>query len=103
MTFQVVTTPEADGQIRTIDSWWRENRKAAPNLFSEELAAGFELLEAVPNVGRSYKHPSVKSVRRILLRSTRYHVYYVVLGNAVVVLSVWSAVRGSGPELKPQP
>ena len=103
MTFKVVTTPEADDKIRTIDSCWRENRTAAPNLFSEELAAALDLLEGIPNVGRSYGHPTVKNVRRILLRSTRYHVYYVVLGDAVVVLSVWSAVRGSGPYLKSPP
>jgi plasmid stabilization system protein ParE len=100
VTFKVVTTPEADEQIRTIDSWWRENRPAAPDLFTEELAAGFDVLEAIPNAGRSYEHPTVKNVRRILLRSTRYHVYYLVLGDAVAVLSVWSALRGSGPELK---
>ena len=99
MTFEVVTTPEAEGQIRTIDSWWRENRTAAPNLFSEELAAIFELLESAPHIGRSYRHPCVKNVRRVLLRSTRYHVYYVIGDRAVIVLSVWSAVRGRRPDL----
>ena len=103
MTFKVVTTPEADHQIRTIDSWWRENRTAAPNLFSEELAAAFDLLEGIPNMGRRYSHPTAKNVRRILLRSTRHHVYYVVLEDTVVVLAVWSAVRGSGPDLTSPP
>ena len=51
MTFRVVTTPEAEEQIRTVDSWWRENRTVAPNLFSEELAAIFELLESTPYIG----------------------------------------------------
>jgi pyruvate carboxylase len=32
-------TPEAEAQIRIIDSWWRENRTALPNLFADELAA----------------------------------------------------------------
>ena len=50
-------------------------------------------------MGRSYAHSTVKNVRRVLLRSTRYHVYYVVLTDTVVVLTVWSAVRGSGPDL----
>ena len=61
----------------------------------------FELLESVPHIGRSYRHPTVKNVRRVLLRSTRYHVYYVVHDDAVIVLAVWSAVRGSGPVLAP--
>jgi len=103
VTFTVVTTPEADEQIRAIDSWWRENRLAAPDLFSQELSEGFAVLEAIPHAGRGYEHPTVKNVRRTLLRSTRYHVYYVVLGEVVTVLSVWSAVRGSGPDLKSPP
>jgi hypothetical protein len=40
----VVTTPEADEQIHVIDSWWRANRSAAPDLFTEELANCFNLL-----------------------------------------------------------
>ena len=101
MTFKVVTTPEAEEQIWAVGNWWLENRSAAPSLFSEELAAIFELLESVPHIGRSYRHPTVKNVRRVLLRSTRYHVYYVVHDDAVIVLAVWSAVRGSGPDLAP--
>jgi len=64
VTFKVVTAPEADHQIRTIDSWWRENRTAAPNLFSEELAAAFDLLEGIPNMGRSYGHPEGRAYLR---------------------------------------
>jgi plasmid stabilization system protein ParE len=78
-------------------------RPAAPDLFAQELTTGFGVLEAIPNAGREYAHPTVRNVRRILLRSTRYHVYYVILGDAVSVLSVWSAVRGSGPDLKSRP
>ena len=87
--------------VTAFGNWWLENRSAAPSLFSEELAAIFELLESVPHIGRSYRHPTVENVRRVLLRSTRYHVYYVVHDDAVIVLAVWSAVRGSGPDLAP--
>ena len=34
MSLPVRTTPEADAQIREIDSWWRRNRLASPNLFA---------------------------------------------------------------------
>jgi len=40
----IVTTPEADTQVRTIDDWWRENRKGSPDLFLNELVDAFELL-----------------------------------------------------------
>ncbi|MBI3856832.1 MAG: type II toxin-antitoxin system RelE/ParE family toxin [Planctomycetes bacterium] len=100
MTVRIVVTPEAEEQARTIDTWWRKERPAAPGLFTEELAAAFALLGDAPQAGRRYPHPTMSDVRRILLRSSRYHVYYRLHENDVVVLAVWSGVRGSGPELR---
>lgn len=100
MTIRIVVTPEASDQARSIEAWWRKERTAAPNLFSEELASAIALLAGAPQAGRRYPHPTVASVRRILLRSTRYHVYYRIHQDDVVILALWSAVRGSGPELK---
>lgn len=100
MTLRVVVSPEAEEHARTIDSWWQRERPAAPNLFLEELAAALDLLGGAPLAGRRYPHASVPDVRRILLRSTRYHVYYRLHDSDLVVLAIWSAVRGSGPELK---
>jgi len=48
----VVTTAEVDEQIRTIDTWWRANRPAAPDLFAEELADCFDLLAQAPRLGK---------------------------------------------------
>jgi plasmid stabilization system protein ParE len=100
MTVRIVVTPEAEEQARAIDTWWRKERPAAPGLFTEELAAAFALLGDAPEAGRRYPHSTVSDVRRILLRSSRYHVYYRLLENEVVVLAVWSGVRGAGPELR---
>jgi len=100
MTVRILVAPEADDQAQKIDTWWRRERPAAPGLFIEELAAAFALLTDAPEAGRRYPHPTVPDVRRILLRSTRYHVYYRFYEDEVVVLAVWSGVRGSGPELK---
>jgi len=96
---QVVLTPEAQGDARRIDDWWRANRPAARGLFTEELSAALAMLEATPEIGRPYRHRIVSTLRRVLLRATRYHVYYVVAGNAVRVLAVWSAIRGRQPRL----
>lgn len=100
MTVRIVVTPEAEEQVRAIDTWWRNERPAAPGLFSEELAAAFALLGDAPQAGRRYPHATVSDVRRVLLRACRYHVYYRLHENDAVVLAVWSAVRGVGPELK---
>ena len=99
MTFDVVVTPEAEFQIGSIHDWWTANRLAAPALFVEELSAGLDLLARAPLVGRSYPHQIVRGVRRLLLRSTRFHVYYQLTDKTVVVLAVWHANRGAGPDL----
>lgn len=99
MTVHLLIPPEVEKQILTIDNWWRENRPSARGLFAEELAAGFELLKSAPQVGRRYPHPTVKRVRRLLLRSSRYHIYYTSGEDVLIILSVWNAIRGTGPDL----
>jgi len=94
------TTPQADGQIREIDAWWRANRAAAPDLFFEELTKAFKLIEEAPYIGRLYRKSPVRNTRRLLLSRTRYHVYYVPLATEVWVLAVWHAQRGAGPPLR---
>ena len=100
MSLPVQTTPEADAQIRTIDDWWRRNRTAAANLFADELAASFDIIGQAPNIGRSYKQSPVPGTRRVLLKGTRYHVYYTPLVSEVRVLAVWHGQRGVGPPLR---
>jgi len=102
VTLPVRTTPEADAQIRDIDNWWRRNRLAAPDLFLHELTASFEILGDAPQIGRLYRHAPVPGVRRLVLKGTRYHVYYVPGTDEVRVLAVWHAQRGIGPPLRVQ-
>ena len=100
MTLPVRITPKAEAQILEIDSWWRENRKAAPDLFLSELSESFELIAGAPQIGRLYRASPVRQVRRLLLRETRYHVYYVIVADEVRVLALWHARRGVGPPLR---
>ncbi len=94
-------TPEADAQIAEIDRWWQENRAAAPGLFLDELAVAFDLIERLPGAGRRHRAGGVPGLRRLLLRASRYHVYYAPVDErTIAVLAVWSAVRGSGPDLR---
>lgn len=95
----VLLAPEARDEARVIDAWWREHRPLAPRLFEEELSNALALLAGAPMIGSPYPHPLHRGVRRFLLRSTRYHVYYRLENDAVIVLSIWSAVRDSGPDL----
>ena len=100
MSLPVATTPEADTQIRAIDEWWRTSRRASPDRFFDEISAAFELIGRAPHIGRLYRRSPIAGTRRILLRSTRYHVYYVADGREVTILAVWHGQRGVGPPLR---
>lgn len=100
MTAAVIVSPEAVAQIKAIDDWWRENRTAAPDLFVQEFAEAIATLEAIPGAGVRAEHPEVNGLRRLLMRATRYRLYNIGDRETVLVLAVWSAVRGAGPDLK---
>ena len=100
MKLPVVTTPEADAQIHTIDVWWRRNRTASPDAFLDELSNAFELMAQTPHLGRPYRRSPVPGVRRLFLRVTRYHVYYAIGDHEVRVMAVWHGQRGVGPPLR---
>jgi plasmid stabilization system protein ParE len=99
MTRQLIVAPEAEAQIETIDMWWRANRPASPELFEQELSQAFSTIEAAPEAGLRYQHPVVKGIRRVLLRATRNHVYYLDTGDIVVIVAVWGALKKCGPDL----
>jgi plasmid stabilization system protein ParE len=82
--------------------WWRDHRPDTRKLFDDELLAAVELLKSAPGVGASYPEPRRREVRRVMLRKTGYHLYYRPDPDAgrLLVLSVWSAVRGRGPHLR---
>lgn len=102
MTVRIRTTPEAEAHAELADGWWRHHRQDAADLFASELAGSFDLLAAAPEIGRRYRHKGIDGLRRLLLPATRYHIYYVFDRDAatIVVLSVWSAVRGRSPRLR---
>ena len=78
MARQVVVAPQAEAQIRTIDVWWRRNRRASPDLFSSELRDALSMLEVAPRSGKLYRRSEPKGIRRLLLPASRNHVYYLV-------------------------
>jgi plasmid stabilization system protein ParE len=96
---RVITTPAAESHISAIDAWWRTHRTSAPALFLTELEDALDLLEDMPLAGAPYSPSPMPGVRRLLLAESRYYIYYVVVGDAVIALAVWHASRGSGPAL----
>lgn len=102
MTAAIRMTPQAVRHASEATAWWKRNRPAAPGLFRRELTFVLKLLRAAPEIGAP--HPSeVRSVRRVLLPHTQYHLYYVhdVAARTIVILAVWSSRRGAPPPLGP--
>jgi plasmid stabilization system protein ParE len=94
---RVVATPEADTDAQRVDEWWSQHRGAAPNLFVEELADAIALLGMEAGVGVRFPHSAIPGLRRYLLRSTRYHLYFVYTDDLVVIIAIWGATRGTTP------
>ena len=86
---------EARRRAQLINSWWREHRPAASNLFIEELTAAFDLLLTSPRIGTRYQALSKRLIHRYLLQKTQQHVYYWVDDNqqTLRVLTIWGAIR----------
>jgi plasmid stabilization system protein ParE len=95
----VVFQRRAAREIEAVDEWWRANRMASPDLFVSELDAMVSAVALMPTLGAPAKAERASGVRRVLLRRTRYHVYYRVRGEVLEVLAVWHAARGVGPGL----
>ena len=102
MKLQVWSTPDADAQIAELATWWREHRPAARHLFDNEIRRVWHVLAESPKVGELHRVADIPGLRRLRLRKTPYHVYYVPRPEHadVVVLAVWSGMRGEGPALR---
>jgi plasmid stabilization system protein ParE len=99
MSARITFSPEARDLARQAARWWRENRPAARRLFATELRRALLLLAHSPEIGVAYPAAPVSGVRRALLASTRYHVYYTynVTTNTIEILAVWGGVQERDP------
>ena len=66
-----------------------------------EVQRALLLLASTPRAGAPGRDPRMKDVRRLVLRETRYLLYYRVVEdkNLVQVLGLWHAGRGRSPKL----
>ena len=104
MTRRVVLVAEAERQLKSIDRWWLTHRQASPDLFLDELDQTIELLSELPDIGSPFKRTDRPGIRRLLLRRSKYWVYYNhdQRRSIVFILAIWSTFRGSDPRL-PKP
>lgn len=88
-------------RIRKHDEWWRTHRSDAPDLFKQELTAAFLRILRAPKVRPPHTVIEGEPVWRVLMPTTKQHVYYTVDDNVgeVVIETVWGARRGRSPKL----
>jgi hypothetical protein len=85
---RIIFTLEAEQHADYCDSWWREHRPSNPGLFARELAEAKVLMVGMPSIGPVYTMLDGRPVRRIMLRKTRNHLYYVVEADCIVIHAV---------------
>ena len=99
MTTRVALTRIAREQIVAVDSWWRDHRPGSANLFLSEFSDAIATIRHAPNAGHRYPHAEVEGVRRVPLRTTCKHVYYVPGKDFILVLAIWNSTGDDEPDL----
>ena len=91
----------AAAQIEEASAWWEVSRPKAPGSLRQEIERAFELISTQPRIGAGAANIRLAGVRRIHLSRIHYHLCYRVKESpqAVEVLALWHAGRGSGPAL----
>lgn len=93
-------SPEAESQAEACDTWWRENRKEARDLFARELAATREQLASTPKIGVVWRIVRGRPIRKFLMPRTGHHVYYEIEPSGdIIVHAIWGAPKEGGPPL----
>ena len=87
--------------IRELETWWRRNRKAAPNAVREELQRILGVLRITPYSGHRATDVELQDVRRIHITRIWHFLYYRIHGNPerIELLALWSDSRGEGPPI----
>lgn len=89
-------------ELDRIEAWCQANQSALWPYFTDELAKAVRLLRVTPEMGAPYDYPGARDIRRVLLGTTQYYVYYRyhVERARIVILAIWSTRRGRTPALR---
>lgn len=99
MSRRITVSPQAIRQIDTALQWWTDNRSGVPGLLASEIETAFGRLQLHPTAGEQVRSRHGGSIRRLILRRSRYWLYYFVSENEIEVLALWHQNRGVLPPL----
>ncbi len=95
----VRVTRRAAREISEASEWWEANRPESSGAFREEIERAFDLIATYPGVGARTSNEKLADIRRVYLGDIRHHLYYRTTSEAVEVLALWHASRGTGPDV----
>jgi plasmid stabilization system protein ParE len=99
LNLPVEVTRRAAFQIEAAAAWWAANRPYAPDAIRVDFQEAVTLLSLQPGAGAKSRSARYPDLRRLYLSRVRYHIYYQVLPERIVIVAFWHASRGSSPAL----
>lgn len=87
-------------RLEAENEWWREHRDAK-GLLLDELTQTLDRLRSMPGAGQRYRIVRGKLIRRVLMKKTGCHVYYLHdhERDLIEIHSIWRARQERGPRL----
>ncbi|HVR41566.1 MAG TPA: type II toxin-antitoxin system RelE/ParE family toxin [Thermoanaerobaculia bacterium] len=86
-------------ELDIAERWWRKHRNKAPDALVASFDEALDLIREQPAIGKPVRNARLPGLRRILLSRVHYHLYYRLVDDVVIILSLWHASRRSAPRL----
>ena len=101
MSWRVFLSLEARAQLEAAALWWDEQRSVGRDVLLTEFEDAIDRIRTQPEAAPTFRVRRGIVTRRLLLRLTRYHVYYSIDGAAgeIRITAVWHGSRHKGPRL----
>ena len=99
MKFRVIFGPEAQEHLTEVVRGVKAERRGDLSLLRRELQSAAAMLTELPAAGSPYLLARQAGVRRLLLRKSRYHLYYRVdrEQEKIQILALWHTSRRRPP------
>jgi plasmid stabilization system protein ParE len=85
-------------EAERIDAQWREVADH-PEVFAEDFLAAVKSLAELPGIGSPWPTPRRPGLRRVYLKRSNVHLYFVVEADEVRILCVWWSRLRKAPSL----
>ncbi len=85
---RLLISERAKEEIGRANAWWQRERPSARIGLTDELRQAFDIVVQHPLAGLRIDDPEFRTVRRLSLNRTHYHLFYEIRDDAVVILGI---------------